>query len=116
MAERDRRGNLFRRGGLGRGRDDDVRFCGNQTAPGGPPPPQYVYPDNTGNKFTPQEGYYGQQQQNQGNNYPTDNYASGPYGNQQQSGIELQQPAGTYQRATVDDYAPPEGPPPPKRN
>lgn len=88
---------------------------GNTNIAGGPPPPQYVYPDNTGNKFNPNEGYYGQQGNSSNNNNGNyGNYSSSPYGGQQ-SGIELQQPASTYQRGAVDDYAPPDGPPPSKR-
>ncbi|KAM7209040.1 protein RCR2 [Naviculisporaceae sp. PSN 640] len=90
-----------------------TNIAGGPPGPPGPPPPQYVYPENTGHKFNSNDGYYGSQGNSSNNN--NGNYsASSPYGGQQ-SGIELQQPANTYQRGAVDDYAPPEGPPPSKR-
>ncbi|KAG6074083.1 hypothetical protein E4U30_000297 [Claviceps sp. LM220 group G6] len=58
-----------------------------------PPPPAYgQQPQNTGNTFNPNDGYYSQQPQDQ------------HYG--------VQPPHGTYQRDTT--YAPPAGPPPNK--
>ncbi|KAK3337235.1 chitin synthesis regulation, resistance to congo red-domain-containing protein [Cercophora scortea] len=65
-----------------------------------PPPPQYsaqpMNPQNTGYKFNQNDGYYANQQE----------------------GIQLQQPQSSYQpqnRGVDEVYAPPEGPPPPKR-
>jgi len=66
-------------------------------APPYQPPPQYstsppVYPQGTGQKFSPNDGYYGQQQ-----------------------GIPLQSPPNAYQPPQQyggDTYAPPPGPPP----
>jgi len=79
-----------------------------------PPPPQYtpnaapgapVYPQATGQKFNQNDGYFANQNQ---------------YG-QQQEGVQVQQPPNTYQPTQYPHngepvYAPPEGPPPPKRN
>ncbi|KAK0618201.1 chitin synthesis regulation, resistance to congo red-domain-containing protein [Bombardia bombarda] len=67
-------------------------------------PPQYsaqqpVYPQQTGQKFNTNDGYYAAQTP------------------ENQEGIQLQQPATTYHRGggADDVYAPPEGPPPAKR-
>ncbi len=63
---------------------------------GQPPPPQYstnAMPNQyTGNTFNANEGYYGQHNQ----------------------GVELQQPANTYNRGGDHGYEPPPGPPPSK--
>lgn len=63
-----------------------------------PPPPQYTPQDQNASN-SPQGGY----KYNQHDGY---------YGNQQQEGIQLQQPTHTYQRGADADYAPPPGPPP----
>jgi hypothetical protein len=64
------------------------------------PPPQYstgapVYPQGTGQKFNANDGYYA---------------------NQNQEGVQVQQPANTYYPPQPQHnepvYAPPEGPPP----
>lgn len=76
-----------------------------------PPPPQYtaaapVYPQGTGQKFNQNDGYYAN--------------------NQNQEGVQLQQPQSTYQPPNnyppptgyphngEPVYTPPEGPPPRK--
>ncbi|KAK3329040.1 chitin synthesis regulation, resistance to congo red-domain-containing protein [Apodospora peruviana] len=113
------RKNARRRRGIGQQPLYGTGFLAGPAPPytpyqgGGPPPPQYnqqqpVYPENTGNKFNTNDGYYANYNNNQ---QPAQ--GSSPYGNQQE-GIQLQQPAQTYQRSTVEDYAPPEGPPPRK--
>jgi len=65
------------------------------------PPPQYstgapVYPQGTGQKFNANDGYYANQQN--------------------QEGVQVQQPANTYYPPQPQHnepvYAPPEGPPP----
>lgn len=63
-----------------------------------PPPPQYT-PQDQNPVYGPQAGY---------KHNPNDGY----YGNQQQEGIQLQQPPNAYHRSTDTDYAPPPGPPP----
>ncbi|MCJ1369724.1 hypothetical protein MMC20_000936 [Loxospora ochrophaea] len=67
-------------------------YYGNQGSNGGPP------------AYAPTQGYYGNEPQNQG-------YFGG-----QQSGIELQQPQGTYQPQREPVYNAPEGAPPVKKD
>ncbi|PQE15485.1 Chitin synthesis Congo red RCR protein [Rutstroemia sp. NJR-2017a WRK4] len=76
----------------------------NQPYNGAHAPPMYtppgVVPQQTGNTFNSNDGYYGHHQyqgQNNGN------------------GIELQQPASAYQRGGENVYQPPTGPPPGKK-
>lgn len=83
-----------------------------QNAPyngGHPAPPMYSPPignQATGNTFNSNDGYYG--------NHGAGGY--NPYGGQQ-SGIELQQPTGTYQpQGQRDVYEAPMGPPPGKND
>ncbi|KAJ8064145.1 hypothetical protein OCU04_006499 [Sclerotinia nivalis] len=71
----------------------------------GPPPPIYtqngpIPPQQTGNTFNSNDGYYGHHGQH------------GQHG--QQDGIELQQPPNAYTRGGEDVYEAPMGPPPGK--
>ena len=87
----------------GNGPPGQGQYGGGQPSYGAPQgPPAYGQPVNAG-------GYYGN-----GGAYGGGN--QGYFGGQQ-TGVELQQPHGTYQpqRGAEADYAPPEGPPPGKK-
>ena len=76
-------------------------YAGGAAPPYSPPVKNNV----TGNTFTSNEGYYGQQ-----------TYGAGPAYGGQQTGIELQPPQSSYQPQRGGDnvYEPPTGPPPGK--